>query len=131
MELLPNVMTPVTLTVPPPMVRVATEVPLVEAAELELVPMFRVVNAADPVPPEAIRLSVPVILPKTCVVPVRAPSQTVVATSVPVSKVNVPDLAVVVAAEFPPMPSVVMSRSLLCPARLTKPDKTAPVLVLP
>jgi hypothetical protein len=83
MELLPIVMIPVTATVPPPMVRVAIAGALVVAAELEFRAIVRDPKVADPVPPEAIKLSVPVIDPETWVVPVRAPRRTLVALSVP------------------------------------------------
>ena len=92
MVLLPIVMVPVILTVPPPILRVAIAAPFVPERVLVFCPISKVVNVAEPVPPEAIRLSVPVIVLPSWKAPVRVPRLTVVATRVPVSKVNVPVL---------------------------------------
>ena len=92
MELLPIVNVPVIPTVPPPILSVATEAPLLVVLELEFRPIVRFVNVAVPEPPEAIRLRVPVIVLAIWKPPVRAPRLTVVATREPVSKVNVPVL---------------------------------------
>ena len=90
--MLPIVMVPVTLTVPPPILRVAIAAPFVPEPVLVFCPISKVVNVAVPDPPEAIRLSVPVFVLPNWKAPVRVPRLTVVATRVPVSKVNVPVL---------------------------------------
>ena len=132
-ELLPNVIVPEMATVPPPMLSVAIEAPLVEAFELEFCPRRRVVKEADPVPPADIRLSVPVIVLLACKAPVRVPTLTVVATSVPVSKVKVPVRwpGVPEPAELPPMAKVVTSRLLSCPERTIELVEAKPVVALP
>ena len=91
MLLLPIVMV-VIPTVPPPILSVAIAAPFVPERVLVFCPISKVVNVAEPVPPEAIRLSVPVIVLPSWKAPVRVPRLTVVATRVPVSKVNVPVL---------------------------------------
>ena len=102
-------------TVPlPPMFRVATTAPLDVAVVAELMPRLRVPMVAVPVVAAVcIRFRVPVTVPEVSVVPERAATVTVVASSVPVSKENEPVPFCVVAALRPPIASVLSSRSAL------------------